>query len=66
MWHAGTLIRKLERAALAQSLMNNLNVDDDSALASVLAVLETYTVESYMYFKRSSVGMEERAVLTSM
>lgn len=37
------LIRKPDRADPAQGLMNNLNVDDDSALVS--APLEMYTVK---------------------
>lgn len=37
------LIRKPDRADPAQGLMNNLNVDDDSALVS--ALLEIYTVK---------------------
>lgn len=40
MWK---LIRKPDRADPAQGLMNNLNVDDDSALVS--APLEIYTVK---------------------
>lgn len=39
------LIRGPVRADLAWELMNNLNVDDDSALEEVFALLEIYTVK---------------------
>lgn len=44
------LIRRPERAALTPDLMNNLNADDDSALVSALAALETCTVKSYVVY----------------
>lgn len=40
------LIRNSEGADLAGGLMNNLNVDDDSALVAMFALLEICTVKS--------------------
>ena len=40
------LIRKSEGVDRAMGLMNNLNVDDDSALGSVFSLMEISTVKS--------------------